>query len=175
MPGGAAITGATTRDIAASVEAGGAAGAPAPGAKLPSVRVLAASLGVSPTTVAGAFADLRRRGVAISRPRSGLRVADRPPLASGIERPPVPEGVRDVSAGNPDLRLLPDVLKAFRALEGPSRLYGARAVTPELRDVASAALRADGVDATNLCVVNGALDGIERVLAVHLHGGDAIA
>src|SRR4051812_39536215 len=175
MPGGAAITGATTRDIAASVEAGGAAGAPAPGAKLPSVRVLAASLGVSPTTVAGAFAELRRRGIAISRPRSGLRVADRPPVASHLERAPVPEGVRDVSSGNPDPRLLPDVLRAFRSLSDEPRLYGAHSVTDELRAVASAALRADGVDAAHLCVVNGALDGIERVLAVHLAAGDGVA
>ncbi|MEA2292902.1 MAG: hypothetical protein QOE86_541, partial [Solirubrobacteraceae bacterium] len=175
MPGGIAIRGATARDIAASVESAVATGALPPGSRLPSVRVLAASLQVSPTTVAGAFADLRRRGIAVSRPRSGLRVADRPPLASGLERPPVAEGVRDVSSGNPDARLLPDVLQAFRTLDGPPRLYGARSVAPELRKVASAALAADGVDATQLCVVNGALDGIERVLAVHLAGGDAVA
>ena len=150
-------------------------GALAPGAKLPSVRTLAASLGVSPTTVAGAFAALRRRGVAISRPRSGLRVADRPPLASGLERPPVPAGVRDLSSGNPDPRLLPDALGAFRALDAAPRLYGARAVAPELREVAGRALASDGLDPAHLCVVNGALDGIERVLAVHLSGGDAVA
>src|SRR3954452_942205 len=103
MPGGVALSGRNAREIVSSVEAAVSAGALAPGAKLPSVRVLAASLGVSPTTVAGAFADLRRRGVAISRPRSGRGAAARPPLASGMERPPVPEGVRDVSAGNPDL------------------------------------------------------------------------
>jgi DNA-binding transcriptional MocR family regulator len=175
MPGGVVLTGTTAREIAASVEAAVATGALAPGSKLPSVRGLAAALEMSPTTVAGAFAELRRRGIAISRPRSGLRVADRPPLASGLERAPVPEGVRDVSTGNPDARLLPDVLRAFRALEGPARLYGARSVAPELREVAAAALAADGIDTTNLCVVNGALDGIERVLAVHLSGGDAIA
>jgi DNA-binding transcriptional MocR family regulator len=175
LPGGVVISGATAREIAASVEAAVGAGALAPGARLPSVRALAASLQVSPTTVAGAFAELRRRGMAISRPRSGLRVADRPPLASGFERPEVPEGVRDVSTGNPDGRLLPDVLRRFRELDGPPRLYGARAVVPELHDVAAAALSADGVDPAHLCVVNGALDGVERVLAVHLSGGDAVA
>jgi DNA-binding transcriptional MocR family regulator len=175
MPGGVAITGATAREIAGSIESAVGAGALPPGAKLPSVRRLAASLGVSPTTVAGAFAELRRRGVAISRPRSGLRVADRPPVASGLERPAVPQGVRDLSSGNPDPRLLPDVLRAFRAVEGPSRLYGARAIAPELEEVAGRALREDGLDATNLCIVNGALDGIERVLAAHVSGGDAVA
>jgi DNA-binding transcriptional MocR family regulator len=48
-------------------------------------------------------------------------------------------------------------------------------VVSELHEVASAALAADGLDPTHLCVVNGALDGVERVLAVHLSGGDAIA
>jgi DNA-binding transcriptional MocR family regulator len=48
-------------------------------------------------------------------------------------------------------------------------------VHPALRAVASAALRADGIDPTHLCVVNGALDGIERVLAAHFAGGDAVA
>src|SRR4051812_7864576 len=175
MPGGVAITGRTAREIGASVEAAVAAGAIGPGAKLPSVRTLAASLGVSPTTVSGAYAELRRRGVAISRPRSGLRVADRPPLASGLERVPVPEGVRDVSAGNPDVQLLPDVLKAFRGVDGAPRVYGAQSVAPELRDVASRALAGDGLDPSHLCVVNGALDGIERVLAVYVSGGDAVA
>ncbi len=149
-------------------------GALGPGAELPSVRALAGELEVSPSTVAGAFADLRRRGVVVSRPRSGVRVADRPPVLATMVRA-VPSGVRDLSAGNPDPELLPDVLAAFHALTGPPRLYGAEAVDPGLRAVAAAALKQDGIAADHLCVVNGALDGIERVLAAHLAGGDAVA
>ncbi|MGH2950294.1 MAG: GntR family transcriptional regulator, partial [Solirubrobacteraceae bacterium] len=70
----------TAGEIAASAEAAIAAGRLAPGERLPSVRRLAAALEVSPTTVAAALADLRRRGLVTSRPRSGTRVADRPPL-----------------------------------------------------------------------------------------------
>ncbi len=168
------ITGGTAREIAAQVEASVASGALGPGVKLPSVRGLAGELGVSPSTVAGAFADLRRRGVVVSRPRSGMRVADRPPVLATSARA-VPSGVRDLSAGNPDPELLPDVLAAFRAVVGPPRLYGAEAVDPGLRAVAAAALKEDGIAADHLCVVNGALDGIERVLSAHLAGGDGVA
>jgi DNA-binding transcriptional MocR family regulator len=160
------IRGGNVREIAASVESAVGTGALAPGDRLPSVRVLAAELGVSPTTVSGALADLRRRGVVVSRPRSGTEVARRAPVTPAAPRP-VPEGVRDLSAGNPDPALLPDVHRALRSLKGPPRLYGEAAVAPELR----AALGIDG----ELCVVNGALDGIERVLAAHLAPGDGVA
>jgi DNA-binding transcriptional MocR family regulator len=55
------------------------------------------------------------------------------------------------------------------------RLYGARAVDADLEAVAAATLRAERLDPTHLCVVNGALDGLERVLALHVSGGDAVA
>ncbi len=175
MPEQTTIAGRTTREIAGSVEAAVGAGALQPGAALPSVRSLAATLGVSPSTVAAAFAELRRRGVVVSRPRSGLFIADRPPVGRLTERIHVPAGARDVASGNPDPELLPDVLGALRGLDREPRLYGAQAVDQDLHDVASAALAADGLDPEHLCAVNGALDGIERVLAVHLSGGDAVA
>ena len=174
MSGQEPITGRTARAIAASVEARVNAGTLGAGERLPSVRALAGELAVSPGTVAGAFAELRRRGVVVSRPRSGMRVADTPPLGPRRARV-VPAGVRDLAAGNPDPGLLPDVLAAFRRLDGPPRLYGEAAVDPGLATVAAAALRADGLDPAHLCVVNGALDGIERALAAHLGGGDAVA
>ncbi len=132
----------------------------APGERLPSVRTLAGTLGVSPTTVAGALAELRRRGVVVSRPRSGVAVARRSAAAPAPVRA-VPAGVRDLSAGNPDPALLPDVHAALRDLDERPRLYGTDAVDPALRPHADA-------------VVNGGLDGIERVLAAHLAPGDGV-
>src|SRR5436190_5412836 len=169
MPDQYQINGTSASAIAASVEAGVAAGALEAGDRLPSVRALARGLGVSPTTVAAALADLRRRGVVLSRPRSGTRVAERPPLQRPIAA--VPAGARDLATGNPDLALLP----RLPALTPQPRRYGDDPVLPELAQVAGAAFAADGVDGGRVVAVNGALDGVERVLAAHLAPGDAVA
>ncbi len=172
---GAAIGGASVGEIVASVEAAVARGELAPGAPLPAVRALAQQLGVSPTTVASALAELRRRGVVLSRARSGTRVAERPPLRPARAPVAVPPGVRDLALGNPDPALLPDLAAALRDLPAPQRLYGEAPVDPGLAAVAGAALAADGIPAERLTVVSGALDGIERVLAAHLSPGDLVA
>jgi DNA-binding transcriptional MocR family regulator len=167
--------GSGASEISANLEADIAAGVALPGMPVASVRRTAAALGVSTATVAAAMADLRRRGVVVSRPRSGLRVADRPPVRPGFDVAEVPAGARDLVTGSPDPALLPDLAPALRAIDAPQRLYGAEPVLPELAEVAAAAFAADGVPATRVCALNGALDAIERVLAAHLSPGDAVA
>ena len=88
---------------------------------------------------------------------------------------PIPPGARDLASGNPDPALLPDLTAALRGLEVPARFYGAPPVLDELAEVAGADLARDGVPAERVAVVNGALDGIERVLAARLAPGDAVA
>jgi DNA-binding transcriptional MocR family regulator len=88
---------------------------------------------------------------------------------------PLPEGARDLSHGNPDPALLPDLEAALRGCAQPVRLYGEAPELPELITIARAALRADGVPAEHLCVLSGALDGIERALAAWLRPGDRVA
>ncbi len=130
---------------------------------------------MSPGTAAAAYAELKRRGVVLSRPRSGMRVADRSRLMPAAPPPAVPESVRDLRLGNPDPSMLPDLGKVLRKLDPAPRLYGAETIDPALRAVAAAALAEDGIDAAHLCVLNGAMDAIERVLAAHLAPGDAVA
>lgn len=150
-----------------------------PGQVLPPMRELAARLGVNPNTVAAAYRVLRERGVIETDGRRGSRVRARP-ATTGREhiRVEVPEGVRDVAAGNPDPALLPPLAAAFAAAAGQGDrrpvLYGETAVEPELERIARADLDADGVPDGPVAVTSGSLDAIERVLAAHLKPGDAV-
>jgi DNA-binding transcriptional MocR family regulator len=164
-------------ELVREVEAGVATGALERGQRLPSVRRLAAEVGLSPVTVASALAELRRRGVVITQPRRGTRIGDGPPIGAMRVRPPVPPGARDLSLGNPDPALLPDLERALSSarLHGPAGLYGQPQADPGLLEHARVQLDADGIAGDELCVVSGALDGIERVLGAHLRAGDTVA
>ncbi|MER7332374.1 MULTISPECIES: aminotransferase class I/II-fold pyridoxal phosphate-dependent enzyme [unclassified Micromonospora] len=174
------VTGATAVEISASIESGIRSAALAPGAALPAVRALAAQLAVSPATVARAYQELRQRGLVVTAGRHGTRVRPRPPVAarrSALRPPPAP-GLRDLSLGEPDPRLLPPLgahLAGLAADAGSPVGYSAAGVLPELAEAARERLAADGVPATELTLTGGALDGIERLLVAHLRPGDAVA
>lgn len=169
------ILAGSAAELVAEVERAVTDGALAPGQRLPPVRRLAKEVGLSPATVAAALAELRRRGVVVSEQRRGTRIGERPPLGSWRATLPVPPGARDLSRGNPDPQLLPDLSRALRRLELPARLYGEPAVVAELIDLAREQLGADGIPGDALCLVSGALDGIERVIDAHLRPGDRVA
>jgi len=169
------ISGTGAGGIAASVEHGIESGELPPGSPLPAVRSLAAELGVSPTTVAAAFRDLRSRGLVVTRARSGAFVSWRPAVASAWSSAPAREGVRDLASGNPDPELLPDIVPVLRRIEPPRQLYGGEQADPLLLERAGAELARDGIAAEETAVVSGALDGIERALAARLRPGDVVA
>jgi DNA-binding transcriptional MocR family regulator len=169
------ITAASAAELVQAVESGVASGALVPGQRLPSVRRLAAEVQLSPGTVAAALAELRRRGVLVSEPRRATRIGVGPPIGAARAPLPVPPGVRDLSRGNPDPALLPDLRAALASLRPPVRLYGEPHALGDLLQLARSQLRGDGVPAESLCVVSGALDGIERVLQAHLRPGDRVA
>jgi DNA-binding transcriptional MocR family regulator len=169
------ITAASAAELVRGIEAGVASGALAPGQRLPSVRRLAAEVGLSPVTVATGLAELRRRGVVLSEPRRGTRIGQGPLVGSTRPPLPVPPGARDLSLGNPDPALLPDLRTAFARSALPTRLYGEPQALPELLELGREQLRADRIPAESLCVVSGALDAIERVLQANLRPGDRVA
>lgn len=151
-----------------------------PGQALPPMRELAERLGVNPNTVAAAYRTLRERGVIETAGRRGSRVRAQPATTGrDFIQVDVPEGVRDVSDGNPDPALLPPLGPAFAAAaeQGDREpvLYGSSPVEPDLLRLARAELDADGVPDGPLAVTSGALDAMERVLAAHLRPGDAVA
>ncbi|MFD5569184.1 aminotransferase class I/II-fold pyridoxal phosphate-dependent enzyme [Streptomyces cadmiisoli] len=174
------IEGRGAAEISASVERAVGAGALPPGHLLPPMRELAARLGVNPNTVAAAYRILRERGVIETAGRRGSRVRAKPATtARDAIRVDVPEGVRDMAAGNPDPALLPPLATAFAAAGAQADrepvLYGDAPVEPELARVARADLDAGGVPDGPVVVTSGSLDAVERVLAAHLKPGDAVA
>lgn len=164
------LNGDSSVNIAASIESAVSSGRIASGQLLPPVRSLASHLRVSPATVAAAYRLLRDRGVVVTDGRRGTRVRPAAPLASP-RAVPVPAGVADLSAGNPDPALLPRLPRPN--LE--QRLYGDALNEPALIELARAQFRADRIDGQYVAVVSGAMDGIERVLREHLRPGDRVA
>lgn len=170
------VTGTTAVNIADSVEAAVTAGKLSAGARLPTVRALAKQLEVSPATVAAAFRLLQARGVIVTEGSRGSRVRLTPPISvQTAPEPPLPTGVVNLREGNPDLALLPDLAKAIQRKLPRQRLYEEELNDAELLELARDWFREDKIPATNVAVVSGALDGIERVLREHLRAGDRVA
>ncbi|HAJ11792.1 MAG TPA: GntR family transcriptional regulator, partial [Comamonadaceae bacterium] len=137
------VQGQTAAEIAESVQAALNAGALQPGDALPAVRALALRLGVSPNTVAAAYARLRDAGRVVTDGRRGTRVVERPVAMARAYA--VPDGLRDLASGNVDAALLPSpVPGAWQALPGPSG-YDVAADLPALLDEAERWLAAQGL------------------------------
>src|SRR5260221_11231178 len=90
-------SGRNANEIARDVESAVREGRIAAGVTLPAVRGLAATLGLSPVTVAAAYRELREKGIARGNGRAGTRLTAAPPIGP---RPPlaVTGRVRDLSA-----------------------------------------------------------------------------
>ncbi|MFI1439127.1 aminotransferase class I/II-fold pyridoxal phosphate-dependent enzyme [Streptomyces fructofermentans] len=180
MLGDYTFAGRGAAEIAASVERAIGEGALAPGAALPPLRELATELGVNPNTVAAAYRLLRDRGVIETAGRRGSRVRSRPATTVhdeiGLEVPP---GVRDLSAGNPDIALLPSLGEAMAQAAAwnaqQPMLYGHAPVDDELGRLARAVFDADGVPDGPIGLTSGSLDAMERALLAYLRPGDAVA
>jgi DNA-binding transcriptional MocR family regulator len=169
-----AIVGRDAASLVRSIERGVVVGALRSGDALPSVRALARQLGLSPTTVAGAYRDLRQRGVLVSHDRSRTVVAHRPPLAVRLA-PELASGTLDLASGNPDPSLLPDLAAPWSRIRPTHRLYGTDVRSAALDRLARHDLEEDAIPTGHLAIVGGGLDGIERVLDVHCRLGDHVA
>ena len=168
------IAGQTARAIAASVEQGAREGDLVAGGALPTVRSLAGALSVSPATVAAAYRLLKTRGIVATGGRRGTRLSHRPPLATR-PAPPVPSHLRNLAEGNPDPKLLPSLGHAMRQLNEREHLYGEATAHSALVRLGTRDMKTEGVPASHVAVVGGALDGIERVLQARLRPGDRVA
>ncbi|GAA3821234.1 aminotransferase class I/II-fold pyridoxal phosphate-dependent enzyme [Nocardioides panacisoli] len=173
-----ALADRTPRGIAGAFSRAIRAGELAPGDRLPTVRDVAADLGVSPATVSAAWQALRRTGLVVSRGRAGSFVKDTPtPWLSPRQRSLVGagrDGVRlDLSRGTPDPMLLPDLGPALHRVSqrAVTLTYQEEPVLPALREELA---RTWPYDAAALTVVDGATDGIARVLEQVVAYGDRV-
>ncbi|MDR6692397.1 DNA-binding transcriptional MocR family regulator [Microbacterium sp. 1154] len=165
-----------------------------PGERLPTVRAVAAQLGVSTGTVAAAWRALADAGVIVSRGRAGSfvrserrewlspRVRGLAVEARGVPIPPRGLGGRvaasarlDLSRGTPDPALLPSIERALSRARprADTGRYHDLPVLPELYDVLVEQWPVGGVEA--LTVVDGAFDGISRTVDQVVRFGDRVA
>ncbi|HEY6890939.1 MAG TPA: aminotransferase class I/II-fold pyridoxal phosphate-dependent enzyme, partial [Solirubrobacter sp.] len=165
------IGGTTAAGIAASVRDLVSTGRLAAGDALPPIRSLSQELGVNRNTVAAAYRLLVAAGVAETHGRGGTVITAVPDAArdGAAER----SGLVDLASGNPDPRLLPDVVEYVGGYE--ASLYGTPAEHEGLAAWARAHLAEVLPGAFDVVVTHGAVDAIERLLTMHLTRGDAVA
>ncbi|QDW64723.1 aminotransferase class I/II-fold pyridoxal phosphate-dependent enzyme [Oerskovia sp. KBS0722] len=164
------IDGASADEVVSSVRALVDTGALSAGEALPPIRDLAGRLGLNRNTVAAAYAQLAAAGVVESRRRGGTVVLGVPEL-DGEGR--TPAGLVDLSSGNPDPSLLPDLTGALAGGYTP-RLYGGSPVDADLARWAQEHLAPDVDREHRVVLAHGAVDAVERLLAAHLTRGDLV-
>ncbi len=167
------ISGNSAVKIARSIEAAVREGNILSGAQLPTVRALSEWLGVAPATVASAYQTLQARGVVVSRGRRGTSVSHRPVPASRRVGAISCEG-RNLRDGNPDPKMLPDMASALRRIDSSHHLYGEPPHDASLVKLVSRDLKKCGVAVGDVCVTNGAMDALDRVMTEQLKPGDRV-
>jgi DNA-binding transcriptional MocR family regulator len=167
------LRGSNATEIATSAERAFAAGTLSSGDRLPTVRALAAHLGVSPATVAAAYRALKLRGIISGSGRRGTMVNAVPPLVTR-SAPTLPPDVRNLADGRPDPELLP-ALPRLLPRTYSRNCYGEPYNRPELLQLAARMFHADGIPSGAIAITSGALDAIERLLQAHLRVGDRVA
>ncbi|RJQ84853.1 aminotransferase class I/II-fold pyridoxal phosphate-dependent enzyme [Amycolatopsis panacis] len=167
-----AIRGTTAGEISGSVRDLVGAGRLRPGDPVPPIRELAAELGVHRNTVAAAYRMLVGAGVAETRGRHGTVITALPQLPGEAE---AHRGLVDLSSGNPDPALLPDVPAALSRLGYRMQMYGSAAVEPRLAQWARRTWTGEVDVPFEVSVTHGAVDAVERLLLAHLTRGDLVA
>ncbi|MFC4071250.1 aminotransferase class I/II-fold pyridoxal phosphate-dependent enzyme [Actinoplanes subglobosus] len=147
------------------------------GVRLPTVRVVAGGLGVSPTTVSEAWRNLILAGAIQTRGRSGTYVSGPLPPRARLRYAQL-SGARvdlpqDLSTGVPDPLLLPDLTGALRRI-GDGRWAGSYLDAPVLPELEAVLRERWPYPPERLTVVDGAMDALDRVAGAALRYGDHV-
>jgi DNA-binding transcriptional MocR family regulator len=147
--------------------------------RLPTVRELAKELGVSPATVSEAWQALAAVGAIRARGRAGTFVLDtveptRPSRYLGIGGAPLAEGI-NLSTGTPDPALLPPLREALGRVLASSESWTTSYLDDPVLPELEALLRSSWpFEPARLTVVDGALDGLSRVVDQVVRLGDRV-
>ncbi|MDO8042096.1 transcriptional regulator PtsJ [Janthinobacterium sp. SUN137] len=168
------MTGKTAAQLFDSIRALTQAGELPPGQALPTVRELAATLGVNRNTVSLAYKRLVTAGIAVTQGRLGTAIrAQRDPGEQEGLLPGSP--LADLGGGNPNLAWLPDIGAALARKPYRPRLYGEATLDPALEALARRWLAGDCPEGHDITLTNGAVDAVERLLGAYLVAGDKVA
>lgn len=152
------------------------AGTLAPGQRLPTVRRLAADLGVSPATVSHAWRALAAVGMIETHGRAGTFVcgadAGRQPRRAYIPGDQS-AGSLDLSRGIPDPLLLPALGPALSRVSKRADT-GSYYDAPVLAELATTLRESWPYPVAAITVVDGAMDAIARSLALLVRFGDRV-
>ena len=150
------------------------------GDRLPTVRQLARSAGVSSSTVAEAWRTLSRHGLIETARRNGTTIrAARTEMTGRFWRVPAANAadggptILDLSTGTPDTDLLPTIASMLGGLHADVSItsYIDRPVLEELDVV----LRARSpFEAEAVTVLDGSLDALDRCISALVEFGDAV-
>ncbi len=167
----------SAKGIAAAIGRVISAGELLPGHRLPTVRELSRSLGVSPTTISEAWQTLALVGAIDARGRQGTFVRQPTGPGSPSRYRRVTEGpghfAIDLSTGTPDPTLLPELGPVIARVSGQALTssYLDQPVLPLLDE----RLRASWpFVAEDLTVVVGAMDALDRIARVIVRLGDRV-
>jgi DNA-binding transcriptional MocR family regulator len=174
------ITGAVDERSARGIAAAGGrlvnAGDLPAGVRLPTVRDVARSLGVSPTTVSEAWRSLIRAGAIQTRGRSGTFVSAPVAPRQGwrfTQMGAAPAARLDLSTGIPDHDLLPDLSDALKRI-GDGRLTSSYLDEPVLPMLETVLRNRWPYPPDGLTVVDGALDALDRIIGAVVRFGDHV-
>lgn len=148
-----------------------------PGERLPTVREVSRSLGLSPTTVSDAWRRCAQSGLIEGRGRLGTFVVGHRDGAGPRRYRSMSAAAGhvalDLSTGSPDPELLPNAAVAMASLPNASipTNYWDRPVLPQLEGLLRARVP---FEADVLTVVDGALDALDRVASAVLAFGDRV-
>jgi DNA-binding transcriptional MocR family regulator len=147
------------------------------GVRLPTVRSVARTLGISPTTVSEAWQSLARAGAIETRGRAGTFVLAPPRLRERLRYVRLLAGagerMLDLSTGVPDHELLPALSPALRRA-GDTQLTTSYLDEPLLPSLEAVLRERWPYPPAQLTVVDGALDALDRITATAVRFGDHV-